>query len=236
MLTALKKEIADRIKKKPGKTTIPEKPAIPVPDIHSAPFQRKRDSTLSQKKLFTFAVGKFPDFENNKKWFTAERRPGKLLAIQQTVDYFKNHPFKLITGSGPGNFSSKLAFRATGLQVTGGYPQKFVYINDDFADNHLFLYLLYFSSDTQSHSLIHTPNSTYDQLMTEYGLAGLLFFIIFYISFFLKPVRKLTYGLPILVVMLAVFGIDYWYEQLSIVILFELLMLLNIKEIQQKHE
>ena len=72
--------------------------------------------------------------------------------------------------------------------------------------------------------------------MTEYGLAGLLFFIIFYISFFLKPVRKLTYGLPILVVMLAVFGIDYWYEQLSIVILFELLMLLNIKEIQQKHE
>jgi hypothetical protein len=49
-------------------------------------------------------------------------------------------------------------------------------------------------------------------------------------GYFLKDFRKLTYGIPLLVLLLGIFFIDYWFEQLSVLILIELLLLLNIKE------
>ena len=80
------------------------------------------------------------------------------------------------------------------------------------------------------HSLTNSPNSVYDQLVSEYGLAGVFAFMILYIGFFLKRIKKLTYGVPLLLLLLGAFGVEYWYEQLSIIIVFEFLMLLNIKE------
>jgi hypothetical protein len=70
----------------------------------------------------------------------------------------------------------------------------------------------------------------YDQLVAEYGLIGLAAFMICYLGFFAKHYKHLTYGLPILLLMLAVLFIDYWFEQLSVMVFFELLLLLNIKE------
>ena len=55
-------------------------------------------------------------------------------------------------------------------------------------------------------------------------------FVVLYLVYFLKHYKKLTYGIPLLALLLGLFFIDYWFEQLSIVILFELLLLLNIKE------
>jgi hypothetical protein len=217
-------------------TTPVIKPGIPIPDIHTGPFQRNKDSSSSQKKLFSFAVQYLPPEDSSRPLFTKSKIPGKLEAFRQTIFYFKDHPEKIITGAGTGNFSSKLAFRATGLQAAGGYPEKFVYINNDFLQNHLSLYLFYFSQGVEAHSLIHSPNAVYDQLIAEYGLAGILSFIFFYILYFLKTTRRLTYGIPILLLMLMVLGVDYWYEQLSIIIIFELLMLLNLKETQHKNE
>jgi len=50
-------------------------------------------------------------------------------------------------------------------------------------------------------------------------------------AFFLPPVRRLkearSYGLPLLLLMAGAFFTEYWFEQLSVVVLFELLMLLN---------
>ena len=129
-----------------------------------------------------------------------------------------------------GNFSSKLAFRATGLQMSGGYPQKYVYCDPDFANNHLSLYAAFFTKTAGSHSIIHSPASVYDQLLTEYGIAGLATFFIFYVGFFFRYIKKLTYGIPLFGIMFAAFAVDYWFEQLSIVLLFELMMFINIKE------
>ncbi len=204
------------------------KPSIPQDNIHSEPFQRDRDTTSFQRELIAFESHRVP--KGNPAISNNTRLPGKIIALRQTLFYFQEHPMKTFTGAGMGNFASKLAFRATGLGMAGGYPKKFAYINSDFMSNHLHLYINFFSMDKEFHSLINSPNSVYDQLVAEYGMAGVLAFIIFYLGFFVKKLRKRSYGLPLLLILLGAFWTDYWYEQLSIVIFFELLMLINIKE------
>ncbi len=66
--------------------------------------------------------------------------------------------------------------------------------------------------------------------MTEYGLAGLAFFICFYMAFFMRGWRTLSYGIPLMFLMAGGFLIGYWFEQLSVVVLFECMMLLDKKE------
>jgi hypothetical protein len=210
------------------------KPSIPKPSIHTEPFQRRRDTSEFQKELLEFAIETVPAFDTSLKQTKSRKLPGKLIAFQQTISFLKDHPLKIFTGTGTGNFSSKLAFRATGLRMAGGYPKKFSYTNNDFLNNHLNLYLNYFSKDIELHSLVNSPNAVYDQLIAEYGVLGILAFILFYLAFFVKHLRKLSYGIPLLLLLLGSLGVEYWFEQLSIVIVFELLMLLNIKETKEQ--
>lgn len=209
------------------------KPSIPKPNIHSEPYQRKQD-TAELNKLTRYAILHIPAFDTSYENTHKKKLPGKLIALQQTRDFFRKHPLKIITGTGIGQFSSKLAFRATGLQLAGGYPAGFIYINKDFRDNHLKLHLDYFSKDTQVHSLMNTPDSVYDQLLAEYGIAGMLCFILFYTGYFIRKHKVKSYGLPLLLLMAGALAIGYWFEQLSIVIIFELLMLVNIKETKEQ--
>ena len=133
-------------------------------------------------------------------------------------------------GAGMGNFSSKLAFRASGLGFSGGYPAKYIYIYHDFLVNHLDLYLNFFSRRAGYHSLTNSPFSVYDQVASEYGLLGLLALVLFYFGFFASRYQQLSYGIPLLLLMAAVFFVDYWFEQLSIIPFFELMLFLNISE------
>ncbi len=208
---------------------VKEKPVIPKPNIHTAPFQHRNDTTAQQKELIAFAETEKmkPAPEDS---FTLYKQPGKLLAVKETFAYFKDHPLQIITGTGAGNFSSRLAFRATGLRIAGGYPARYTYISPAFRDNHLDLYLFYFSRQQGLHSLINAPNSTYLQLLGEYGLAGLACFFFLYLGFFAKERKKLTYGMPLLLMMTGVFFADYWFELLSAVPVFELLIFLDIKD------
>ena len=135
-----------------------------------------------------------------------------------------------------GNFSSKLAFRSAALNIAGGYPLRFRYISQDFKSNHLALFLRFFTSDRENHSIINTPNATYDQLITEYGLVGFLGFVFLYLLFFIKNHHRLSFGIPVFLIMAAAFFTDYWFEQLSIVIIFEFLMFLNMAENNQKEK
>jgi hypothetical protein len=208
--------------------TLKQKPEIPQPSIHSAPFQSRNDTTVFQTKLLSFIKQ-----DTLQAPVTVLRRynmPGKAIALLQMLHYFKLHPLKIISGTGAGMFSSKLAFRITGLKIAGGYPVKYAFINEDFKTNNLAIYLHYFTRPASQHSLINTPNSTYGQLLSEYGLAGMISFFVFYMGFFAKHFKKLTYGIPLLILMLGLFFMEYWFEQLSVLILFELLLFLNIKE------
>ena len=213
-----------------------KKPFIPAPSIHSAPFQRKHDTTALQKSLFVFAAQESIYIKPDTSFWDNNPLPGKVLAAQQTLAFFKQHPSKLILGNGMGNFSSKLAFRSAALNIAGGYPLRFRYISQDFKSNHLALFLRFFTSDRENHSIINTPNATYDQLITEYGLVGFLGFVFLYLLFFIKNHHRLSFGIPVFLIMAAAFFTDYWFEQLSIVIIFEFLMFLNMAENNQKEK
>jgi hypothetical protein len=206
------------------------RPVIPGDSIHTPKFQHRNDTNAAEKKLVEFIKSNTNELRISSHLLSQSKLPGKLVALQQTSRFLAQHPAKIITGNGIGNFSSKLAFRATAMNLTGGYPARLAYINDDFKSNHLDLYLFYFTDKDDYHSVMNTPNSTYDQLLSEYGLAGLLSFAIFYLAFFVKQIKKHAAAIPLILFMLGAFFIEYWFEQLSVVIFFELLILLNIKE------
>ena len=206
------------------------KPLIPISNIHTAPFQHKWDTTALQKRLISgIRSGQLYKIEPDTLQGTS-RWPGKILAITQTLHFFHQHPLKIFTGTGIGNFSSKLAFRVTSLGIMGTYLNNYHYINKNFADNHLALYLYYFTKPDSVHSLINSPNSVYDQLFSEYGLFGFTGLIILYLGFFAKDYKKLTYGIPLIILLTGIFFTEYWFEQLSVIILFELFIFLNLKE------
>jgi len=199
-------------------------------DINTPPYQTPTDTPAEQRKLLAFVNLHKADLPLSGHEAYEPHAPGKIIGSIQTLHFLKTHPTKIMAGSGIGNFSSKLAFKATGLDFSGGFPAKYIYISRDFLVSHLDVYLNFFSKRRELHSLTNSPFSVYDQLLAEYGLLGVTAFVIFYLGYFTKHIRKLTYGIPVLVLMLAVFLTDYWFEQLSVVVFFELLLLLNIKE------
>jgi hypothetical protein len=206
--------------------------AIQEPDINGPFYQSKKVTPPEQMQMVQFirTHKNLLPISGNSSY--SPTLPGKAIGFFQTINFFKGHPDKAVTGMGMGNFSSKLAFRAAGLGFVGNYPAKYVYIDHDFLVNHLDLYLNFFSKWSGLHSLTNSPFSVYDQLIAEYGLIGLIAFLIWYLGFFAKHYKKLTYGIPILFLMMLVLFTDYWFEQLSVMVFFELLLLLNIKEAQ----
>lgn len=204
------------------------------PNINTPPYQTPTDTTPEQKTLLTFIDTHKTSLPLSAKNNFTPGSPGKVISEMQTIKFFEQQSVKIIAGDGVGDFSSKLAFKATGLGFAGGYPVKYIYISKDFLVNHLDVYLNFFSKRTGFHSLINSPYSVYDQLLGEYGLLGMAAFLIFYVWFFARHYKRLTYGVPLLMLMLAVFSIDYWFEQLSVVVFFELMLFLNIKETTPK--
>lgn len=203
---------------------------IPGPDINSAPYQSLTTTPVEQRPLAAFidTHKQVLPISGNDNYNALT--PGKVLGLLQTFGFMHHHLSKIWMGAGMGNFSSKLAFRASGLGFSGGYPAKYIYIYHDFLVNHLDLYLNFFSRRAGYHSLTNSPFSVYDQVASEYGLLGLLALVLFYFGFFASRYQQLSYGIPLLLLMAAVFFVDYWFEQLSIIPFFELMLFLNISE------
>jgi hypothetical protein len=164
-------------------------------------------------------------------------RPGKWIAGEQMGNFFKSHPAMIPLGAGIANFSSRTAFKVTGLNIAGGYPKQYSYISPWFLNNHLFLYVFYHSQSQPKHSAENTPDSTYYQLLGEYGVIGMLAFLLLYVGYFIKRLPRSGYGIPLLLLLLMAFSVEYWFEQLSIVILAEVLFFLAIADAaKQKKE
>ncbi|WP_139235610.1 hypothetical protein [Mucilaginibacter polytrichastri] len=206
---------------------------LPKDSIHTAKFQPRSDTDATQQRLIAFIAQHPQSLHLATQPQTTKRIvPGKVISFKQTVHFLAANPRKILTGDGMGNFSSKLAFKATDLGMAGGYPARYTFISHDFLSNHLDVYLNFFSRRTGMHSIINSPDSVYDQLLGEYGIAGLVLFALCYVGYFLKQYRYLSYGLPLLLFIGCVFFTDYWFEQLSIVVLAELLLLADIRENQ----
>ncbi len=218
-------------------TTAVFHPVIPKVNIHAPEYQHRQDSSEARLQALAY----LHEIETGKDAFTPDtvsrinQPPGKLTAFIQLFTFMKAHPSRLVSGNGMGNFSSKLAFRTTGLKIAGGYPAAYTYVGDDFRRNHLSVYLSFFGKDSGYHSIANSPNSFYSQLLGEYGIIGITLFLLFYLLYFARGFRKLTYGIPVLFIMIGALVTEYWFEQLSIVIVFELLILLNRREISENN-
>lgn len=201
------------------------RPKLPEADINSFEYQSSKDTTAHQLELIHYALDHRSTFEMTDK---TRFLPGKAVALEQTIQLFRRNPKYAALGIGMGNFSSKLAFRTTALNIDGSYPERHQYINPEFANNHLALYFYFFTRRKQYHSVVNTSDSVYDQLLSEYGVMGLLAFVVFYLLYFARRYRQMTYGIPLFILLLAACAIGYWFEQLSVLVILELLLFIDI--------
>ncbi len=208
------------------------RPVIPKENMNGEKYQRKSETSALQHNLIKFVKKEVTKNHIDTSRLTAGNQPGKFIAFDETYHYILNHPGMWITGAGTGNFSSKLAFKTTALGISGHYPLKWQYINNAFRENHFALYMFYFTKDARYHSIANTPNSVFNQLAGEYGFLGIAAYLFFYLGYFNKR-KNLKAFLPYLILLNGAFFMDYWFEQFSIVTLFELIMLLKMKETEQ---
>jgi hypothetical protein len=205
---------------------------VPIPHAKWKEFVESDQVTQKEARLHDL-IGQWylpGQVDSIKRQFTAWSLSGRLIAWEELGRFFRDHPGRLLLGTGMGNFSSRLAFRTAGLGIEGAYPAQYTYIHPFFRDNYLFIYLYYHARDEGQHSVINKPDSVYGQLLSEYGLIGAGCFIFLYLAAFGRRVwkgRGRSYGLPLLLLMTGAFFMEYWFEQLSVVVLFELLILLD---------
>jgi hypothetical protein len=164
----------------------------------------------------------------NKGYY--DSKPGKYLSFTETIRFAQRDGKTLIAGAGPGNFSSKLAFKASNIDIAGRYIEKYKYVSPDFRDNHFKMTLRYYMAPVSEHSVINYPNSVFNQLLGEYGLIGVCLFLVLYLWRFVKHFRLLRAGRYLLPVCLMFLVTDYWFESLSVLIVFELMMYLEMNE------
>jgi hypothetical protein len=201
---------------------------LPLVNIHAPEYQHKPDSTAARMEVIHFMHQEGIAVADTVK--DVSNQSGKKESIRQLLLFFHSHPVRIITGNGMGNFSSRLAFKATGLHIAGAYPRKWIYIHPDFKKYHLSIYLSYFGQDSGYHSILNSPNSVYAQLLGEYGLAGLMAFVFGYFWYFLRLSKRSALVLPLLAMLLGFCLMDYWLEQLSVFIFFELLVMIDIRK------
>lgn len=201
-------------------------------------FEKATDMVFHKKDSIKIVKNNSSFFEyGNLKKFDLDAEPGKLTSFKQTRDFLKSDLKTALFGGGVGSFSSRLAFITSKIvddsRIMEMIPK---YETKDFRENHkaIFKYLLFL--DDETHSITNLPFCWYNQVLGEYGLIGFALFLIFYLYFFIRKFPdSLSYGRIILILLLGFFFFDYWYERLSVVILFELIMLLNIKELIEKN-
>lgn len=220
--------------KEPENTLAKKAVQNPVKKSTDSSFYKFHESETEEKKINRYSeflnqvyTAKFQDsIKNEYNW----KRPGKWIAVEQLIKFYKSHHSKILLGDGIANFSSRLAFKATMLNISGQYPNSLRYINPDFLVNHLYLYLYFHSLEQSNHEASNTPDAVYFQVAGEYGIAGLLLLGFLYFGFFIRHVSRQGFGLPLLFLLAGAFFAEYWFEQFSIVVLFELLMFLEMKD------
>lgn len=154
--------------------------------------------------------------------------PIKLYTNLQTVDYLMSDMRNLIAGAGIGNFSSKQAIKTTGLGLQGTYPIKKLYASKSFLEYHMYSLLYVLGLPVSEHSIINMPNSVYNQIAGEYGLLGILLFVLLYMGYVWKKKKVLGATIFIVLLTMAFLGFEYWFEMISLTVIFELLVFMKI--------
>jgi hypothetical protein len=187
------------------------------------------DTTVSTNKI----VSKQEDieyFKNNK---------GKIIAVNQTIEFVTKDWKNFLFGAGMGNFSSLLAKRQSDIQIEKKsrlFQKLPLRIAPSYRDNHYTIEKHLFNMSSDWHSIQQLPSSFFNQILGEYGALGTLAFLIFYIGFILKKSKINVTFFPIACLMGYYLLFDYLFEYLSIVVLFEVFYMIMVLESSKKEE
>jgi hypothetical protein len=162
--------------------------------------------------------------------------PFKIKSFRQTFQYSTSSVSNFIFGAGGGNFSSRVAFIASGDYVSW-YPDNLVYTSKEFQKYHLGIWNYDFNNPWDNrNNTANQPFSCYNQIIGEYGLIGVLLFIIFYGGYLYSNRKYLLFTKYAIICLLLYFVLDYWFEYFSVIVIFELLVMLDIKTNKIKEE
>ena len=163
-----------------------------------------------------------------------KNQPYKMHSYYQTAEFVFGSPKDFLFGAGPGNFSSRVAFSAS-CDYVDWYPKKYRYISEPFRKNHLELWKHDFKNPWDNReNTANQPFSSFNRILGEYGFLGSLLFVFMYLGYFIRNKGYMTYGKIMIISLLAFCLIDYWLEYLSVFVIFELLMMVDIKEQWEK--
>jgi len=164
------------------------------------------------------------------KKFDLTKESGKITSFKQTHAFMASSPKIALIGGGIASFSSRILYITSGMvidsRILNALPH---YETEAFIDNHKAIskYLLFL--DESSRSITNLPFCWYNQVLSEYGLLGMLAFLILYLGFFVRRLRKTQYSFLFIGLIIAFLFFDYWFERISVMVFFELLMLVDLK-------
>lgn len=193
------------------------------------------DLNINYNNLRDHVIKLYGDSSNILPPASLQKFPGKVISYIQTLQFLSSSIPNFMLGAGPGQFSSKVAFGISGFSIgEDGNKRKLNkivnYISEDFKENHLKLFSYYWLKDPGEHSISTEPFSVYNQIAGEYGIMGILAFVIGYLLFYLKKFKELNAGRYLFIALLLILFTDYWFEHLNLIIIFELLMFLDLKK------
>lgn len=155
--------------------------------------------------------------------------PYKIKSFYMTLEYWTSSAKNFIFGAGGGNFSSRVAFITSGDYV-GWFPDTFTHVSEEFKEYHLSVWNYDFNNPWDNrNNTANQPFSFYNQIIGEYGLIGILIFINFYLGFIIKKWKVIAYSKFLLLALAGYFLLDYWFEYFSVMVFFELLLLIDIQ-------
>lgn len=161
--------------------------------------------------------------------FEEDTLPFKVKSIQQTIEYFFGSLQAFLFGAGGGNFSSRVAFIFSGDYVPW-LPATMEYISDEFSSNHFGIWTYDFNNPWDNrNNTANQPFAFYNKIIGEYGMMGVLLYAGFYLNKIFVYWGSLKYTKYTLLALGGYFFLDYWFEYFSVVVIFELLFLTEIK-------
>ena len=160
---------------------------------------------------------------------------GKKLSLMETYQYLISSPATLFMGAGPVRFSSLTAQKMSGYDSSRIFMKILPHFSTrEYEENHKLLIKVRVENPPQYRSSINWPDCFANQLFGEYGIIGFLLFLIFYIYYFVKRIRFWTYGFGISMMLVPFSFFCYVFEPFSVIIIYELLMLIDMKSIEEK--
>lgn len=164
--------------------------------------------------------------------FDLESTPGMLISLKQTKAFLFYSPKNFLLGNGMGNFSSALAFMSSKNTVSSRLFDFVLPYHEDtiFRENHEAIWKFVDYKGVDYHSVKHMPFNTYNTLLGEYGILGLLSLLLLYVTpLALKLRHNVKKAIILLPLFLIFLGFHYWFETFTFIVFFELLIHNEIK-------